>query len=88
MSIFSVPEIKDDAKDGRTVGYIFCGTTAAGMFSLSDSCRTGAKEAMEELRSLGIKTAMLTGDSSAAALQAQKEVSILSPAFSHSRNFS
>lgn len=35
---------------------------------------------MDELRSLGIKTAMLTGDCSAAALQAQKEVSIRSPA--------
>lgn len=70
----TVPEIKDEAKDGRTVGYIFCGATAAGIFSLSDSCRTGAKEAMDELRSLGIKTAMLTGDCSAAALQAQKEL--------------
>ncbi|XP_038878980.1 cadmium/zinc-transporting ATPase HMA3-like isoform X2 [Benincasa hispida] len=70
----TVPEIKDEAEDGRTVGYIFCGTTAAGIFSLSDSCRTGAKEAMDELRSLGIKTTMLTGDSSAAALRAQKEL--------------
>lgn len=40
---------------------------------------------MDELRSLGIKTAMLTGDSSAAALQAQKEVSILSLAL-HARH--
>ncbi|XP_022987177.1 cadmium/zinc-transporting ATPase HMA3-like isoform X1 [Cucurbita maxima] len=70
----TVPEIKDEAKDGRTLGYVFCGTTAAGIFTLSDSCRTGAKEAMAEIRSLGIKTTMLTGDSSAAALQAQKEL--------------
>ncbi|KAF8772169.1 hypothetical protein HU200_006053 [Digitaria exilis] len=39
--------------------------------TLSDSCRTGSAEAIKELRSMGIKSVMLTGDSAAAAAYAQ-----------------
>ncbi|KAK4478880.1 hypothetical protein RD792_014386 [Penstemon davidsonii] len=41
---------------------------------LADVCRTGAKEAIEELKSLGIKTAMLTGDSRASAKHTQAQL--------------
>lgn len=47
------------------------------MFTLSDACRTGAAEAVRELKKLGIKTAMLTGDSHAAAMQANEKVHYL-----------
>ncbi|PWA63993.1 heavy metal atpase 4 [Artemisia annua] len=57
--------------EGKSTGYIFLGSSIAGVFYLSDSCRTGAKEALKELKSMGIKTAMLTGDCQAAANQAQ-----------------
>nr|GEW02185.1 putative inactive cadmium/zinc-transporting ATPase HMA3 [Tanacetum cinerariifolium] len=60
--------------DGKSVGYIFLGSTLAGTFSLSDSCRIGVKEALEELKSMGIKTAMLTGDCQAAANYAQNQL--------------
>ncbi|GJZ47208.1 putative inactive cadmium/zinc-transporting ATPase HMA3 [Tanacetum coccineum] len=43
-------------------------------FSLSDSCRIGVKEAIEELKSMGIKIAMLTGDCQAAANHAQTQL--------------
>jgi Zn2+/Cd2+-exporting ATPase len=46
----------------------------AGAFSLSDDCRTGAVEAIQELRSMGNKTVVLTGDSRAAATYAQAQL--------------
>ncbi|KAI3524153.1 hypothetical protein L1887_02805 [Cichorium endivia] len=60
--------------EGKSMGYIFVGSSLAGVFSLSDTCRTGAKEALKELKSMGIKTAMLTGDSQAAANHAQNQL--------------
>lgn len=70
----SVPTLEGDANEGKSIGYIFSGSSPAGVFSLSDICRTGVKEAMNELKSMGIKTAMLTGDSQAAASYAQEQV--------------
>ncbi|KAG5537499.1 hypothetical protein RHGRI_024811 [Rhododendron griersonianum] len=58
--------------EGKSVGYIFLGAAPAGIFSLSDSCRTGVREAINELKSMNIKTIMLTGDGHEAAIEAQK----------------
>ncbi|XP_050372815.1 cadmium/zinc-transporting ATPase HMA3-like isoform X2 [Argentina anserina] len=69
----TVPTI-EGSKGGKTLGYIYCGPTPAGIFTLSDACRTGAAEAVRELKKLGIKTAMLTGDSQAAAMQANDQL--------------
>ncbi|KAI9123068.1 hypothetical protein K1719_005957 [Acacia pycnantha] len=55
-------------------GYICCGPRLVGMFSLSDTCRSGALEAIEELKSLGVKLAMLTGDSTHAATLVQTQL--------------
>lgn len=68
----TVPEIKD--MKGVTIGYVACNKELIGVFSLSDSCRTGSAEAIKELRSLGIKCVMLTGDSNAAATFAQNQL--------------
>uniref|UniRef100_A0ACD5ZIU8 Uncharacterized protein n=1 Tax=Avena sativa TaxID=4498 RepID=A0ACD5ZIU8_AVESA len=48
---------------GVSVGYVICDGELVGVFSLSDDCRTGAAEAIQELRSMGISSVMLTGDS-------------------------
>ncbi|KAH7544703.1 hypothetical protein FEM48_Zijuj01G0013800 [Ziziphus jujuba var. spinosa] len=64
-----VPTLEGYAKEGKTVGYIYSGGNPVGIFTLSDACRSGVIEAINELKSLGIKTAMLTGDSHAAAMQ-------------------
>ncbi|KAJ6699696.1 CADMIUM/ZINC-TRANSPORTING ATPASE HMA4-RELATED [Salix purpurea] len=69
----TVPTTEGDKKTGKSVGYVYYGTTLAGIFGLSDSCRTGVAEAIKELKSLGIKTAMLTGDSEAAAMYAHEQ---------------
>uniref|UniRef100_A0A5B7AV73 Putative inactive cadmium/zinc-transporting ATPase HMA3 n=1 Tax=Davidia involucrata TaxID=16924 RepID=A0A5B7AV73_DAVIN len=69
-----IPSLEGDTKEGKSIGYVFCGARAAGIFSVSDACRSGVKEAIEELKSIGIKTAMLTGDSKTAAMHAQDEL--------------
>lgn len=74
--MFTVADIDVDTKGGKTVGYIYVGETLAGVFNLSDACRSGVAQAMKELKSLGIKTAMLTGDNQAAAMHAQEQVRV------------
>lgn len=75
--MYTVPDIDIDAKGGKTVGYVYVGETLAGVFNLLDACRSGVAQAMKELKYLGIKTAMLTGDNQAAAMHAQEQVSNL-----------
>ncbi|CAH8322380.1 unnamed protein product [Eruca vesicaria subsp. sativa] len=70
----TVPEIDVDTKGGKTVGYVYVGETLAGVFNLSDACRSGVAQAMKELKSMGIKTAMLTGDNQASAMHAQEQL--------------
>ncbi|KAA8522700.1 hypothetical protein F0562_009138 [Nyssa sinensis] len=70
----TVPTLEGATKEGKSIGYVFSGATPAGIFSLSDACRTGAKEAIEELKSIGMRTAMLTGDSNTAAMHAQHQL--------------
>uniref|UniRef100_A0A1D1Y1N1 Cadmium/zinc-transporting ATPase HMA2 n=1 Tax=Anthurium amnicola TaxID=1678845 RepID=A0A1D1Y1N1_9ARAE len=69
----TVPDVGNDMK-GVTVGYVFSGAAPIGVFSLSDTCRTGVAEAIGGLRDMGIKTAMLTGDSNASAMFAQNQL--------------
>ncbi|KAL4590075.1 hypothetical protein LXL04_002994 [Taraxacum kok-saghyz] len=65
---------EDESMEGKSKGYIFVGCSLVGVFSLSDACRTGAKEALKELKSMDVKTAMLTGDSHSAANHAQNQL--------------
>ncbi|XP_008223789.1 PREDICTED: putative inactive cadmium/zinc-transporting ATPase HMA3 [Prunus mume] len=69
----TVPTI-EGRKGGKTIGYIYSGGNPAGIFTISDTCRSGAAEACRELKKLGIKTAMLTGDSHAAALHTNEQL--------------
>ncbi|XP_031379301.1 cadmium/zinc-transporting ATPase HMA3-like [Punica granatum] len=68
------PSLLTDVKGGKTVGYVYAGATLVGIFSLSDECRTGVTEAIEQLKSLNIKTAMLTGDTQESAIYAQNQI--------------
>ncbi|XP_027189340.1 cadmium/zinc-transporting ATPase HMA2-like isoform X3 [Cicer arietinum] len=51
----------------------YCGQTLVGVFSLVDACRSGALEAIEELKLLGVRSVMLTGDSSQVAMYVQSQ---------------
>ncbi|XP_058212657.1 putative inactive cadmium/zinc-transporting ATPase HMA3 [Rhododendron vialii] len=70
----TAPSIVGHCSKGKSVSYIFLGAAPAGIFSLSDSCRTGVREAINELKSMNIKSVMLTGDSHEAAVEAQKQL--------------
>ncbi|MQL89133.1 hypothetical protein Taro_021705 [Colocasia esculenta] len=70
----AVPDDVGKKAKGATVGYVFSGAALVGVFSLSDTCRTGAAEAVRELKRMGITTAMLTGDSRAAAMFSQNQL--------------
>ncbi|KAG2241698.1 hypothetical protein Bca52824_090271 [Brassica carinata] len=59
---------------GKTIGYIYIGEELTGSFSLLDGCRHGAAQALQELKSLNIKTAMLTGDNQDAAMSIQEQL--------------
>ncbi|KZV21233.1 hypothetical protein F511_26815 [Dorcoceras hygrometricum] len=70
----AVPKLEGYNAVAKSIGYVFLGSSPAGVFCLSDVCRTGAKEAINDIKSLGIKTVMLTGDSHAAAKHAQDQL--------------
>ncbi|XP_051114125.1 putative inactive cadmium/zinc-transporting ATPase HMA3 [Andrographis paniculata] len=70
----AVPELEGCDIEGKSVGYVFLGPSPVGVFSLSDMCRTGAKEALQDLKSLRIKTVMLTGDCRGAANRAKEQL--------------
>lgn len=68
----SVPNV--EGMEGINYGYIFLDMIPIGIFTLSDTCRAGAEQALKALKSLGIKCAMITGDSNEAAIHAQNQV--------------
>jgi len=51
------------AAEGKTVIYITGGQKLIGMMTIQDSIRPWAKKIVSDLHAMGIKTAMLTGDS-------------------------
>ncbi|XP_031500218.1 cadmium/zinc-transporting ATPase HMA3-like [Nymphaea colorata] len=67
-------EGEDDRRRGVTMGYVMVDGKMAANFGVCDECRPGAKAVVQQLRSLGIKTAMLTGDSQVAAMHVQEEL--------------
>lgn len=64
-------------KEGRVgcpEGYVFVDGACIGAFKLSDVRRTGVSEALVVLKSMGIKTVMLTGDNHASAMNIHNQV--------------
>jgi Cu+-exporting ATPase len=59
---FEMPEI------GETIAHIAIGSKYAGALALTDEVRSSAKSALEQLRSKGIQTIILSGDSKEATL--------------------
>jgi Cu+-exporting ATPase len=49
-------------EEGKTVMFLGRDSQVAGIIALADTLKPGAKEAVQTLRSMGIQTAMLTGD--------------------------
>ncbi len=55
------------ALQGQTPVIVASGGVVLGIVSIADTVKDGSRKAISKLRSLGIKTVLLTGDSSAAA---------------------
>ncbi|MBI4419819.1 MAG: HAD-IC family P-type ATPase, partial [Gemmatimonadetes bacterium] len=53
--------------EGKTVVYVLVNGTPAGAIALADVIRPESRDALLELRRMGVKTMMLTGDSEAVA---------------------
>lgn len=66
--------VSDLERDGETIGYVFLEDIQIGTFSVADTCRTGVAEAIQQLKDLGLKTAMLTGDGYSAAMRVQDQL--------------
>ena len=61
---------------GRTVVYAAVDGQAAGIVAIADALRPTAKQAVSELRQLGIEVAMLSGDNQATAVRIASELGI------------
>ncbi|TXC91499.1 cadmium-translocating P-type ATPase [Metabacillus litoralis] len=64
------------SKEGKTIVYIVRESEIVGLIALKDIVREEAKEVIERLKNLGIKTVMLTGDSQSTAEVIAKELNI------------
>jgi P-type Cu2+ transporter len=64
------------AEQGKTVVYVLLNDQPAGAIALADVIRPESKEALERLKSLGIQTMMLTGDSEPVARWVAQELGL------------
>ena len=64
------------AKQGKTVIYVIADRKLLGSIALADVIREESREAIKTLKSLGIKTAMITGDSEDVAAWVSQELGI------------
>jgi Cu+-exporting ATPase len=68
--------INREENDGYTVVAQLEDKIVTGMYSLADVVKADSKKAIEELRGMGIKTIMLTGDNRSTAERIGKEVGV------------
>ena len=75
---FSEPGSDGDrlASQGKTLAYIVRDDTPIGLLALADTIRPESKEAVEILRSSGIRTLMLTGDNRQTAEWVAREIGL------------
>ncbi len=69
-------KVKDAANKGQTVIFVVVDQELSGALALSDIIREESREAVSELKKLGVKIAMLTGDSEKVARWIAGEIGI------------
>lgn len=67
---------REEAQKGKTLNYVIADGKLMGVISLSDIIREESKEAVANLKSMGIQTVMLTGDSEPVAKWVAGELGI------------
>ena len=68
--------IKQAAKDGKTEVYLITNNQVIGALGLADVVREQSKHAIKALKNMGIKTAMITGDSNEVATYVAKQLGL------------
>ena len=68
--------VKQAATEGKTEVYLITGAKIIGALGLADIVRKESKQTIKDLQKLGIKTAMITGDSQEVAAFVAKELGI------------
>ncbi|MBI2039251.1 MAG: heavy metal translocating P-type ATPase [Candidatus Niyogibacteria bacterium] len=56
-------EIGEESKKGKTIIYAFTASRVLGVFALADLIREESREAVRGLKAMGVRVAMMTGDS-------------------------
>lgn len=69
-------QIKEENERGKTIIYVLRNKSLIGIISLSDVIRDESRQAVSALKKIGIKTAMLTGDSENVAKWVAKDLGI------------
>jgi len=64
------------AVEGKSLIFVAAGTTLVGVAAFADTIKPGSKKAVEELRAMGIKTIMITGDHEDVAAKVAKQVGV------------
>lgn len=68
--------IKQAAKDGKTEVYLIAGRKVVGALGLADIVREQSRQTIKTLKKMGIKTAMITGDSDEVAAYISKQLGL------------
>ncbi len=69
-------EFGEFAKQGQTIIYVLVNNQFVGAIALTDIIREESRQAIKDLKALGVKVAMLTGDSDEVASWVARELSI------------
>ena len=68
--------VKQAAKEGKTEVYLIANKKVVGALGLADIVREQSKQTIATLKSMGIKTAMITGDSDEVAAYVSKQLGL------------
>jgi Cu2+-exporting ATPase len=68
--------VRQAAKEGKTEVYLITKKKVVGALGLADIIRSESKQAIETLKEMGIKTAMITGDSDEVAAYVSKKLGL------------
>lgn len=68
--------VKQAAKEGKTEVYLITNKKVVGALGLADIVRTESKHTIKTLKEMGIKTAMITGDSDEVAAYVSKQLGL------------
>jgi P-type Cu2+ transporter len=76
MSLGPLPVAADWDREGRTVLHVIVDGQVAGAIAVEDEIRPESKEAVDLLHALGVRVAMITGDSQAVAESVARRLGI------------